>query len=177
MFIKLATVFGVIQFSAGAAGKSLDIDTTSGIVQGFINEKTPHVAQFLGIPFAEQPVGPRRWLPPLRKSKESAITQAKSFGHACPQPQSDENAPPNIYLSDAPEFMINPESYQGEDCLSVNVWLPWNASQGKVDETTSLPVLVWLYGGGFTSGGGSVPYQNPSQWIERSRKHIVVGIK
>lgn len=177
MFIKLATVFGIVHLTAGTAGKSLDIETTSGIVQGFVDQTTPHVAQFLGIPFAEQPVGPLRWLPPLRKLKESGITQAKRFGHACPKPESDENMPPNIYVTDAPEFLISPQSYQGEDCLSVNVWLPWNESQSKVNDTTSLPVLVWLYGGGFTAGGGTVPYQNPSQWIERSKKHIVVGIK
>lgn len=177
MLLAVAAVIGVFHFSGTNALNCLDVDTTSGHVQGFVVETSPNVAQFLGIPFAEQPLGPRRWLPPAPKSRQNETIQAKQFGHACPQPQSDENVPPNIWLTDAPEFMITPEDYQGEDCLSVNVWAPWAADHDLKHEVKLLPVIVWLYGGGFQTGGGTVPYQNPSSWIERSRKHIVVGIK
>ncbi|KAF1954432.1 alpha/beta-hydrolase, partial [Byssothecium circinans] len=45
-----------------------------------------------------------------------------------------------------------------------------------VARAASLPVIAWLYGGGFYTGGANVPYQNPIQWVERSQKHIVVSI-
>ncbi|TIA21190.1 acetylcholinesterase [Aureobasidium pullulans] len=39
-----------------------------------------------------------------------------------------------------------------------------------------LPVEIWIYGGGFSTGGQDVPYQIPSQWVERAQDHIVVSI-
>lgn len=152
---------------ATSAGHGLIVDTTSGPVTGFINNDAPQVAQFLGIPFAEQPVGERRWLPPIPKSREASI-KATSFGNSCPQYLSNKST---IWTVDAPEFGISPGI--GENCLSVNVWTPHRPR----DSSKSLPVIAWLYGGGFQTGGGSVPYQNPSHWIQRSRRHIAVSIK
>ncbi|KAF1850644.1 alpha/beta-hydrolase [Cucurbitaria berberidis CBS 394.84] len=176
MVLFSAALLAVVQFQTVAAIRSLTIDTTSGSVQGFICDKTPNVAQFLGIPFAEPPVGARRWLPPSPKSREEGKIDATSFGPSCPQFEIDASVEPSVYLIDAPEFNITPKDDQNEDCLSINVWTPWDETQNQGDATESLPVIVWLYGGGFTGGGATSPYYNPTSWIERSGKHIVVGI-
>jgi acetylcholinesterase len=152
-------------------------DTTSGPVQGFINDTTPKVAQFLGIPFAEPPVGARRWLPAVRKSKEHRVINATRFGPACPQWETDANVGPNAYTVDVPNFTPAPLDYQSEDCLSLSIWTPWRGANATQSAKKPLPVLLWLYGGGYGTGGTNVPYQNSAPWVEKSGKHIVVSIK
>jgi len=154
---------------------SLLVNTSSGFVQGGIDSITPSVAQFLGVPYAEQPVGARRWLPAILKSREDKnVIDATRFGPACPQYRSDT---PTTWVNDAPEFQIEPRDYQGEDCLSVNIWAPLKQGEVRVTSAERLPVIAWIHGGSFQTGGASTPYQIPSRWIERSGKHIVVGIK
>ncbi|KAH8725670.1 Alpha/Beta hydrolase protein [Phaeosphaeriaceae sp. PMI808] len=175
----LAILFGVLQFHVAHAIDRLDIDTTSGPVKGFINETTPNVAQFLGIPYAEPPIGARRWLPALRKTKELRVITATHFGPSCPQsPGSEEDLKfsPNVYTVDALDFNPSPLEYQSEDCLSLNIWAPRHGNTIESNNKKRLPVIVWVYGGGYYTGGGNVPYQNPAPWVERSGKHIVVGI-
>jgi acetylcholinesterase len=177
MILALALA-SVVQTSFVNAIGSLSIDTTSGLVTGVVNNSTfPNVAQFLGIPFAEQPVRARRWLPPLPKSKQNATIDATRFGHACPQYASDVNIAPNLYSMDVPEFSITPFGNQGEDCLSLSIWAPWQKTQCGQNSTELLPVVAWFYGGGWAEGGAQVPYQNPGPWVERSGKHIVVSVK
>ncbi|KAF2193199.1 para-nitrobenzyl esterase [Zopfia rhizophila CBS 207.26] len=166
MALFLAFLASFVQLQTAGAVSSLTVDTTSGKVTGLINDTTPNVAQFLGIPYAEPPTGDRRWLPSIAKSREESIDATK-FGLSCPQ--FDGNAP-TVWNTDAREFVV-PANTTGEDCLSVNVWAPW-----KPDSSEPLPVIAWIYGGAFQTGGGNVEYQNPSRWIERSQKHIVVGI-
>src|SRR4051812_41286483 len=73
---KMACLLGalvtLLHLQAAYAVGSLTVETTSGPVTGFINGTTPHVAQFLGIPYAEPPVGSRRWLPSIIKSREDS---------------------------------------------------------------------------------------------------------
>lgn len=178
MELTVRLLLSLVQLSVVAAIDCLDADTTSGRVKGFINETTRNVAQFLGIPFAEPPVGERRWLPAVAKSKEHGVLNATRFGPSCPQWETDVNVAPNVYTVDVPNFTPTPLDYQSEDCLSLNVWTPWhgtNATNGGATEP--LPVLLWVYGGGYGTGGGNVPYQNPALWVEKSGKHIVVSIK
>ncbi|KAF1940563.1 alpha/beta-hydrolase [Clathrospora elynae] len=150
MMLAPALVLGITQFYGVTAISSLNVDTSSGPVQGFMDDITPHP-----------------------KSKENAIIKATGTGPACPQ---FEGNAPNIWLTDAPEFIILPRDYQGEDCLNVNVWAPWNECEDEGDEAEFLPVIVWIYGGSFLTGGPTVPYQIPARWVERTGKYFVVGI-
>ncbi|KAH8810141.1 Alpha/Beta hydrolase protein [Flagelloscypha sp. PMI_526] len=170
MYLLAGLLFGALGISTATAGlpKDLTVHTSSGLVAGFIEDKYPNVAQFLGVPFAEQPVGARRWLPPTLKSKERTIFNATTFGHNCPQILYNFST---TWNTDAPEFET-PTDKDGEDCLIVNVWAP----SKHLHDDSSLPVLVWIYGGGFESGGGDVKYQIPTAWVERSQQHIVIGI-
>ncbi|KAF1994033.1 alpha/beta-hydrolase [Amniculicola lignicola CBS 123094] len=166
MALLLTALLGFLAKSAYAANRPT-VDTTSGPVTGLVNRTTPNVAQFLGIPFAETPTGSLRFLPPKAKSRVNHI-DATRFGHSCPQA---EPAAPNVWSVDAPNFVI-PANTTGEDCLVVNVWAPSKHSSSK----QLLPVIVWIHGGGFQTGGGNIPYHDPSLWIERSQKHIVISI-
>jgi acetylcholinesterase len=173
MALFLAIFLGIAQVPFANAVSSLNLNTSSGPIQGFTDDVTPNVAQFFSIPFAEQPIGARRWLPPSPKSRANETLQATDLGPACPQ---FEGNAPNIWQTDAPEFSISPRDYQGEECLNLNVWAPWQCQDEK-DEAELLPVVVWIYGGGFVTGGPTVAYQNPARWVERTGEHIVVGIK
>ncbi|KAF9693193.1 hypothetical protein EKO04_008874 [Ascochyta lentis] len=178
MALVLTALLGFAQLPIAQAVGSLMIETTSGTVQGAINSITPNVAHFLGVPFAEQPLGKRRWLPSIPKSKENGTIDASNFGPACAQFEGNAES---VWLTDAPEFVITPRNYSGEDCLSVNLWAPWkeegNCTEGTyAAEEEKLPVIAWIHGGSFQTGGATVPYQDPSRWVQRSGKHIVVGI-
>ncbi|KAF1933358.1 para-nitrobenzyl esterase [Didymella exigua CBS 183.55] len=152
---------------------SLFVDTSSGLVQGTIDAITPNVVQFLGVPYAEPPVGARRWLPSLPRVREGGkVLNATHFGPSCPQYYTNKST---TWLTDASEFNIEPREYQSEDCLSVNIWVPW-LRETAPERSPKLPVIVWIHGGSFQTGGASAPYHNPSRWVERSREHIVVAI-
>lgn len=128
----------VLTFSAGA--DNLKIKTDKGKVHG--KQSTDgQVRDFLGIPFAAPPVGPLRWKPPQPSAKWSGTRDATNFGYRCIQ---------------TPVFhdMVFRDPGESEDCLTLNVWTP---AKGKHDK---LPVMVWIYGGGFVGGTTSEPRQD-----------------
>lgn len=147
---------------------SLKIDTTVGTVYGLINGTHPDVAQFLGIPFAEPPIGDLRWTPSVAKSPVSSIDATK-FSPSCPQ---YDTSIPSTYEIDARDFLISGPT--SEDCLTLSIWAPYAS---KYNCTDKLPVLVWIYGGGQLTGGAQIEYQIPTPWVQRSQAHIVVQIK
>jgi acetylcholinesterase len=165
LFKAYILIFAILA-NACAAVKSLDIKTGVGTIHGFVNSTTPNVAQFLGIPFAEPPVGPLRWLPSTVKAPVDSI-DAKRFSPSCPQ---FESSIPTVLSVDARGFLISGPT--SEDCLTLNIWAPMGENCPE-----KLPVLVWIYGGSFQTGGGQTEYQIPANWVEKSQGHIVVGIK
>jgi para-nitrobenzyl esterase len=129
----------------------LTIKTDRGKVKGIANSDG-QVRAFLGIPYAASPVGPLRWKPPQPAQKWSGVRSATSFGARCMQPR--------LYAD-----MIFRDPGQSEDCLTLNVWTPAKKKNAK------LPVMVWIYGGGFTTGGTSEPRQDGERL---ARKGVVV---
>ena len=95
------------------------------------------VISWKGIPFAAAPVGPLRWRAPQPATSWSGVRPAKAYAHDCMQVPFPSDAAP---LGTPP----------AEDCLYANVWRP-AATKGK------LPVVFWIYGGGFVNGGSSPP--------------------
>ncbi|KAL4916783.1 carboxylesterase [Aspergillus aurantiobrunneus] len=140
------------------------VQTTSGQVTGFINTTAPNVRQWLGVPFAEPPVDGLRFLAPLRKPNAGAL-RTTAYQPACLQQTSEA---PTLYTEYLPEFLIN--GGQSEDCLYLNVYSPLNPTEEQ------LPVLIYIHGGGYTSGGSNSLYKIPDKWVQSTQAHIVVTI-
>jgi para-nitrobenzyl esterase len=103
---------------------------------------------FSGIPYARAPLGELRWRPPLPPEPWDDIRDASTFGPIAPQPA----AVPGITSPSDPETS-EPHS---EDCLFLNVWTPELPETPTKDPGQGRPVMVFIHGGGFTSGSGSV---------------------
>ncbi len=115
------------------------VKTPSGIVEGKV-EGT--VNTFLGIPYAAPPVGEMRWKPPAPAAKWTGVRKSTEFGSHCLQG--------NVYGD-----MVFHDPGGSEDCLSLNVWVP-----AKTEAHAKLPVMVWIYGGGFVAGTTSEARQD-----------------
>jgi para-nitrobenzyl esterase len=124
-------------FAAGmaCAADGPVVATESGRVAGTVADG---VASWKGMPFAAPPVGALRWRAPQPAAPWEGVRDASAYGADCMQLPFPSDAAP---LGTAP----------AEDCLFVNVWKPAAAKAGK------LPVIVWIYGGGFVNGGSSPP--------------------
>ena len=107
--------------------------TRYGTFKGFVDENG--IKTWLGIPYAEPPVGKLRWQAPQPLKPSDKIVDAKKIGFAAMQ-VVDENEGAST----------NPQS---EDCLTLNIWTRGN---GK-----NKPVMVFVHGGAFVGGGSSDP--------------------
>jgi len=124
------------------------IRTTGGLVQG---ARYGELSVYKGIPFASPPIGPLRWREPQLPAPWTGVLLADKFAPAAMQ--SGVSMP-----GETPPVT-------SEDCLYLNIWT--RASR----DTKALPVMVWIYGGGFTSGSASMPLY----WGDRlSRKGVIV---
>ncbi|MGW7542557.1 carboxylesterase/lipase family protein [Streptomyces sp. NPDC054770] len=119
-----------------APGDSIEVAVRAGRLRG---RRTKAGAEFLGVPYAAAPVGQRRFRPPEPAPAWDGVRDATRFGAASLQPGSARA-----------RLLQGDPGATGEDCLSLNVWTPADAPSG-------LPVLVWVHGGAFTNGAGSVP--------------------
>jgi para-nitrobenzyl esterase len=113
-----------------------------GLISG-VKSKLSDVISFKGIPFAAPPVGELRWKAPQPVKPWAGV---KNFGAFGPSPMQSKPVPFAVYTR---EFLI-PEEPISEDCLYLNVW-------AKPRTVVKKPVFVWIYGGGFSSGGTAVP--------------------
>jgi para-nitrobenzyl esterase len=112
-----------------------------GTLEGKWAAEAPHVAAFLGIPYAAQPIGDLRWKAPQSPPGWSGIREATKYGSACPQA-------PSPWL---PEMLGIQKMVTNEACLYLNVWSP------NLRGTAKLPVMVWIHGGGNVEGSAEWP--------------------
>jgi para-nitrobenzyl esterase len=141
----LAVVVLAWPVQAADAPFSDRVRVDGGEVQGAAQDG---VLSFKGIPFAAPPVGELRWKAPQPVIPWKGVRPATAYGHDCMQ---------KPFPSDAAPLGTEP----GEDCLVMNVWRPASNTSGK------LPVLVWIYGGGFVNGGSSPSVYDGSQFAKR----------
>jgi para-nitrobenzyl esterase len=129
------------------------VETTCGVVRGIVEGP---VTAFYGIPYAAPPVGPLRLRAPRPCRPWLGVRDATRPGPGAPQ-----IPPPPQMAAQAPDV-------QDEDCLTVNVWTP------AVDGGRR-PVMVWIHGGGFTGGAGSVPLYRGGHLAARGDVVVVTG--
>ncbi|WP_405486747.1 carboxylesterase/lipase family protein [Streptomyces sp. NBC_00096] len=145
------------QAAPSADGPSPVVDLPSGGRLRGGTEGGLHV--FKGVPYAAPPVGALRWRPAQPHPGWRGTRDAIAFGPSAPQPYR-EGGDQVLGTHGSPPF--------DEDCLTLNVWTP-GADGAK------RPVMVWIHGGGFISGSGSLPNYS-GETFSRDGDLVVVTI-
>ncbi|WP_242641245.1 carboxylesterase/lipase family protein [Streptomyces kasugaensis] len=134
--------------AGGGEGAAPVVRTASGQVRGTAQDG---LRRFRGIPFAAPPVGDRRWRPPQPATAWTGTRDATRSGPVCEQPASPE---------------LPRGTPRSEDCLTLDITAP-------AGPATNRPVLVWVPGGGFLTGAGSI--HDPARLV-RAGELVVVTV-
>ena len=147
---------GVALCLAAAFSPALAADRVK-TANGVLEASTPPnaaVRSFKGIPFAQPPVSDLRWKEPQPVKNWTGVRSADKFGPRCMQ-----------VVGAGGDYWFRSDG-MSEDCLYLNVWTPAKSGREK------LPVLVYIYGGGFTNGDGSEPRYDG----ENMARHGIVAV-
>ncbi|EGF91439.1 para-nitrobenzyl esterase [Asticcacaulis biprosthecium C19] len=149
---RLRTAMGAaaVGLFASSVMAATPVDLATGKVEGVT---AAGVESFKGIPYAAPPVGELRWRAPQPAPSWSGVRVADTFGQDCMQTPFGGDAAP---LGTTP----------AEDCLVINVWRP-----AGISSSAKLPVIFWIYGGGFVNGGSSPPVYDGSAF---ARKGVIM---
>ncbi|XP_028653836.1 acetylcholinesterase [Erpetoichthys calabaricus] len=139
------------------------VNTRAGKVKGTrLPALNGHVLAFLGVPYAEPPVGKLRFRRPEPKKPWQGVKEAFTYPSTCYQ-YVDMSYPgfPGIE-------MWNPNRDMSEDCLYINIWVPFPRPKNAT-------VMVWIYGGGFYSGSSSLDVYD-GRYLVYTEKVILVSM-
>jgi len=150
LHMAAAAVFGVWLFAAASA----QVKTDSGFVRGV---SANGLVMYKGIPFAAPPVGDLRWRPPQPVKPWAGVLAADKFAPASIQS--------GVSMPGEPPPPVS------EDCLYLNVWTPAKPA------AKPLPVMVWIYGGGFTSGTAAMPLYSGDRMAHQGVVCVTFGYR
>ena len=142
--ILIAVIVSQALTLAALASAQNIVTVSTGKLQGSTQNG---VTAFKGIPYAAPPIGKLRWEPPQPAAPWKGVRQATQYGHDCMQLPFPQDA--------APE-----RTKPSENCLYLNVWTP-------AHRTGKLPVMVWIYGGGWVNGGSSPAVYNGKHFAQK----------
>lgn len=143
------------------------VETRVGTLRGVDDSAASGTHRWLGIPYAQAPVGALRWKAPLPASSWSGVRDAAAFGASCAQMGRFYSPPPG----GAPYGLAVRDSFGkpvgSEDCLSLNIWRPASAA------AASLPVIVFVHGGSNISGYSADPVYDGAQLAKAAHAVVV----
>jgi len=144
----LFTGLAAAAFQLAGVAQAQQVSTESGAISG-VSESGLRV--YKGVPFAAPPIGDLRWRPPAHVTPWTSTRKAIAFAPSCMQTgvSMPGETPPTV----------------SEDCLYLNIWTPATSARER------LPVIVWIYGGGYINGSASMPLY----WGDRlAHKGVIV---
>jgi len=161
LLLALCGVVALIERPAAMIPEQVKIET--GLLSGTASTTQPTVRSFKGIPFAAPPLGDNRWKAPQPAAKWDGVRKADAFGAPCAAgappagrggrgPGAPGAAAANPGQVTAAVVLPPREPARAEDCLYANVWTSATSANDK------RPVMVWIYGGGFTGGSGGLTW-------------------
>jgi len=163
VILKLVVCFLAISISSGA---TIEVSTKGGQVSGDIEESTRERTQyaiFYGVPYAAPPVGKRRLLPPQPVEPwEGVWDNSNSMKAVCLQHDA------------------LPWEVPSEDCLYLTVGTPaleLSVNHWGVNQNASLPVMVWIHGGGWVWGSGGPVATNPDFFMDKGVVHVAINYR
>jgi len=155
---KLVVLFLIVSLTTYA---QTIVETSVGKVEGYMQDD---IQIFKGIPFAMPPVDELRWKAPQPVQPWKGTKQCKEFG---PSPIQNK---PEPFLCWTEEFIAKPEPLS-EDCLYLNVWTP------AKEPTEKLPVFVWIYGGGLSSGSANCDIYDGTEMAQQGVVYVSLNYR
>jgi para-nitrobenzyl esterase len=155
VFLIMATCMAAV--ACVKQGSDLQVKIENGTIEGMQDTATG-LRLFLGIPFAQPPIGELRWKAPQPVLNWEGVLETKKFG---PKP---------VQASVFGDMRSRSDS-MSEDCLYLNVWTPAKLADEK------LPVLVYFYGGGFVAGDGSEPRYDGASMAQKGIVAVTVNYR
>ncbi|MCC9169180.1 carboxylesterase/lipase family protein [Pontibacter harenae] len=146
----------------GISVKSVKIQ--NGMISG-VAGTDPEVLVFKGIPYAAPPIGNLRWKAPQPVESWQGIRESNTFS---PNAYQAKPKPFGVYTS---EFLIPQDGAISEDCLYLNIWTAAKSVKEK------RPVIVFIHGGGFVSGSGSVPIYDGEAFAKKGAVFVTFNYR
>lgn len=153
----------------------LIVETTSGLMRGLsrtILDREVHI--YYGVPFAKPPVGSLRFRKPAPLEPWHGVLNATVLPNSCVQERYE------YFPGFEGEEMWNPNTNTSEDCLYMNLWVPKklrlrHKGGGESTERSlnGMPILVWIYGGGYMTGTATLDVYDADMMAARSDSIIV----